>query len=76
MCHSFILRSPATFLVVALSMAPCVASVVYVDARAGGANDGTSWADAYNCLQDALMLAAEGDEIHVAQGSTGPTSSC
>ncbi len=75
MCRSFILRSPVTFLLVALSMAPCAASVVYVDARATGANDGTSWADAYNCLQDALMFAAEGDEIHVAQGIYRPALS-
>jgi len=28
--------------------------VVYVDANAGGVNDGSSWEDAYNDLQDAL----------------------
>jgi hypothetical protein len=50
----------------------CPAKVIHVDADAAGANDGSSWADAYNYLQDALMFAAAGDEICVAQGVYRP----
>ncbi|MGB2806428.1 MAG: hypothetical protein WBC22_01705 [Sedimentisphaerales bacterium] len=46
--------------------------IIYVDADAPGANDGSSWADAYNYLQDALADANSGDEIHVAEGIYKP----
>jgi len=49
-----------------------VTKVIYVDADALGANDGSSWADAYNYIQDALMMALDGDEIRVAQGVYKP----
>jgi hypothetical protein len=45
---------------------------IYVDDDAAGANDGSSWADAYNYLQDALAVAIGGDEIRVAQGIYKP----
>ena len=48
---------------------------IYVDADASGANDGSSWADAYNYLQDALADANSGDEIHVAQDALTDASS-
>jgi predicted outer membrane repeat protein len=35
---------------------------------AAGANNGASWGDAFNHLQDALAAAASGDQIWVAEG--------
>jgi hypothetical protein len=58
-----------------LLVAACTAAageVIYVDAGASIANNGSSWADAYWCLQDALANARSGDEIRVAQGSYKP----
>jgi hypothetical protein len=51
---------------------PCAAATIYVSVSAGGANDGSSWADAYNYLQDALDDAAYSDNIWVAAGTYYP----
>ncbi|MHC4641230.1 MAG: right-handed parallel beta-helix repeat-containing protein [Planctomycetota bacterium] len=48
------------------------AKIIYVDDDAPGNNDGSSWNDAYNYLQDALAEAASGDEIRIAQGIYKP----
>lgn len=51
--------------------------IIYVDADANGLNDGSSWTDAYNFLQDALADANSSPkpvEIRVAQGSYTPDS--
>jgi len=52
----------------AFLMTPGPPKVIYVDDDAAGANDGSSWSDAFNYLQDALAIAYSGDEIRVAQG--------
>ena len=44
------------------------AAIIYVNPLAGGANNGSSWMDAYTDLQPALAAASDGDEIWVAQG--------
>jgi len=46
--------------------------IIYVDADASGVNNGSSWTDAYNYLQDALADANSGDEIWVAEGIYKP----
>ena len=49
--------------------------VIYVDDAAAGSNNGSSWADAYNHLQDALAdanIAENPIEIHIAQGLYTP----
>ncbi len=51
---------------------PCQAGIIYVDADANGANDGSSWTNACNYLQDALAIASSGDQIWVAEGIYKP----
>lgn len=43
-------------------------AIIYVDVDAAGANNGGSWTDAFNHLQDALVAATSGDQIWVAEG--------
>jgi hypothetical protein len=60
-------------LTIALSICTTVqAQIIYVDADAPGANNGSIWANAYNYLQDALNAAVDDDEIQVAQGAYKP----
>jgi len=47
-------------------------SVLYVDALAIGANNGSSWFSAFTELQSALAIAIPGDEIWVAAGDYTP----
>lgn len=65
-----------TLLVALLCAAPpASARVIYVDDDATGANDGSSWTDAYNYLQDALVDAnslPKPAEVRVAQGIYRP----
>ena len=44
----------------------------YVKWNATGANNGSSWTDAYNDLQSALSASSSGDEIWVAAGTYKP----
>jgi len=50
----------------------CKENILYVDDDATGNNNGSCWADAFECLQDALAAATAGTEIRVAQGSYRP----
>jgi predicted outer membrane repeat protein len=55
----------------------CLASIsvsaqVFVDKTASGSNDGTSWANAYTDLTNAIMSTPEGGEVWVAAGDYFP----
>ena len=47
---------------------------IYVDGDSTGRNDGSTWADAFNSLQDALAAASSGNRIRVAAGVYTPDS--
>ena len=49
-------------------------AIIYVDATAAGANNGSTWDDAYRSLRTALAGAQSPAEIWVAQGVYKPTS--
>jgi predicted outer membrane repeat protein len=51
-----------------------VSQIYYVKQDATGANDGSSWTNAFTDLQSALSVASSGDEIWVAAGSYKPTA--
>jgi len=52
---------------------PLMTNIIYVDTFAGGSDDGSTWTNAYNDMQDALTAAGPGDQIWVAQGTYYPS---
>jgi len=54
---------------------PTTPIVVYVNASATGANDGTSWASAFTSLQTAIDISSPNSQLWVAEGSYGNNAS-
>ena len=69
------IRSLAVLPALTLIYAAGTAQIVYVDDSATGANDGTSWPNAFVHLQDALAIVQPTQEVWVAAGTYRPDQS-
>ncbi len=61
-----------TAVLFAPAAATAAGAVIYVNRAAAPGGNGTSWAQAFQFLQDGLAAAAAGDQIWVAQGTYYP----
>ena len=57
-----------SLVVMGMSCAISTAATIYVDVDATGSNNGSSWTDAFNRIQDAVDVAVDGDTVLVADG--------
>ncbi|GEM_PF-2953816 len=62
------------FLCLFLSITLSAQNTIYVKQNTPAGNDGSSWANAYDDLQDALAAAGDGDKIWVAKGTYYPST--
>lgn len=68
------MKMSATVLAGVAMACPALATRYYVDVDATGADDGSSWSDAFTDLQDAIDAVTEGDEVWVAEGTYYPSA--
>jgi hypothetical protein len=64
----------ASAILILLCTSSAAAAIRRVNHAAAGANNGTSWGDAYTQLQTALAGSTSGDEIWVAAGTYKPST--
>ena len=71
MCSNIKSIAVLVFTTLSVAAATSLGRIIYVDEDAAGANVGSSWANAYNSLQDALADATTAEkaaEVRIAQG--------
>lgn len=67
-----ICRIPLTLMPFLCLVAFASAKTVHVNRNASGANNGSSWTDAYTTLQAAMAASVSGDQVWIAAGTYRP----